>query len=140
MKRELDLTRVRVVPIRNEAEQAEMLNVYRTMRPDAHNGYPVATTHMIVIDNEVAGGFCLESPTVYWWMVPERNTMRHSMSAFGCLETLMLQSGRESYLVVCEESSSYYKVLEKRLPMVMGEEDSSNWNIFIREIPCALKK
>ena len=140
MKRELDLTRVRVMPIRNEEDEKELIRTYRTMRPESGGGFPVATTHMIIVDKEIAGGFCLESPTVYWWMVPGRNTMRHSMSAFGCLETLMLQSGRESYLVVCEESSSYYKVLEKRLPRVMGEKDSSNWNIFIREIPCAIKK
>jgi hypothetical protein len=135
VKRELDLARVRVMPIRNEEDEKGLIKTFQRIRPDSEEGFPVATTHMIVVDNQIAGGFCLESPTVYWWMLPEKNTMRNSMSAWGCLETLMAQSGRDTYLIVCEDTSEYHKVLDKRLPKVIGNGNSANHHIFVRKIP-----
>ena len=95
---------------------------------------PVYTTHGILVDGKISGGFCLQSPTVFWWMDPAVNTIRNSMSALGCLETLMLEKGVQGYLIVCEDTSEYHRLLEPRLKKVGGEGGSTTFNVFIRNM------
>ena len=95
---------------------------------------PVYTTHAILVNGKISGGFCLQSPSVYWWMDPEVNSIRNSMSALGCLESLMLESGVQGYLIVCEDTSEYHRLLEPRLKKVEGENGSTTFNVFLRNM------
>jgi len=130
----LDLTRVRAMPLRSEEDQQRLIAAYQGGWPERKGMFPLGTTHAILVDGEMAGGFCLQSPTVYWWMIPAHASMRRSMEAFGCLETLMAESGVGTYIIACEESSPYHGLVSARLPKIGGEGGCESWNLFIREI------
>ncbi len=127
----MNLTRVKARPLNTEEDYEKMIKVYQEIKPDT---MPVATTHVIEIDGKISGGFCLHSPTVYWWMVPERNSIRHSMSAFGCMETLMAQEGVKRYILAIEDSSPYLKMVDSRVEKIIGEENNDNWKLFLKEV------
>ena len=124
---------IHVKPVNTSEDFNAMVECYQKMKK-TDRLYPVYTTHTIWEEDKMIGGFALETPTIYWWMVPDMNTPRRSVNAFGCMESLLSEKGIEHDIMPCEESSPYYKMLESRLEPIKGEEGCIDWKLFVRTI------
>ena len=93
-------------------------------------------THAVVKNEEIVGAFCTSSPTVFWWMNPNKVTNRDSVIVFQSLVTLLNNNKTESYIIPCHPKSSYYPTLSKRvgdgLDIYKGD-GNDDWTIFLRK-------
>jgi len=122
-----------VRPVRGDEDRKKLVRCFQEIR-GSNAEYPMFTSHMILNGEELIGGFALESPTIYWWMDPQKAKARHSVEAFCCMESLMADRGHRAYVIPCEETSPYYKMLESRLAPTHGAEQSEWFKLFIRDL------
>ena len=124
---------LRAKRIQTDSDQKEMIAVFQRVR-GKDNVYPMGATHIACLGDEIVGGFSVQTPTVYWWTDPEQNSIRLSLQMIGCVETIMSERGTEAYIIACEEESPYYKILEKHLSTIKGENGCDKFKLFIRDM------
>lgn len=117
---------VRVRPIESEEER---LKIYEEAANDGGR-HPLMPTHVILKNGEIAGAFCVTSPTVYWWAHTEKIKPRDSLMLWQSLDTVMSENGFDSYVLPCEPESPYFKLLDERLPRFQGTE-GGDWRLFV---------
>ena len=122
------ITDFKVWPIRTEEE---MKAVQEAAYEDEHRSL-ITPSHYMSKSGEIIGAFSVESPTVYWWMHTQKALKKDSMSALTALDAVMADHGFRQYIVPCEESSPYYKLLTNRCPIIkplVGRD----WTLFLNK-------
>jgi len=117
-----------MIKVRVIREQGDYDLVRKCAEEDGHA--VLTPTHMILKDDEVIGAFGMDVRCVSWWMDEEKSGKRDNLAAYQVLEALMSERGASAYLVPCEESSPYHKMME-----TMGfSKFKGNWSIFAKGI------
>ena len=118
-------------PLETEEQYKELLEQFRRTRTESST--PVHPTHVLRKEGRIIGSFCIGSPTVHLQMDPEYCTRRDSLGMWSILESLMLENRILKYLILCEKTSPFHPVLDKRLDRISGEKNCEDWNLFERE-------
>ena len=86
-------------------------------------------THFVCKKGTPIGAFSIVSPTVHWWMHTEKASVRDSRMAWQSMDTLMRNQKTPDYIVVCEESSPYYKLMTNKCELSRPME-GRDWSLF----------
>ena len=92
----------------------------------------IAPTHFVTKGGQVIGAFCLTSPTVYWWMHSQKASMKDSLLAYQSLDALMRHNRIDRYIMPCEPTSPYYKLLNNRCN-VLKSADGQDSTLFVNK-------
>lgn len=128
----MSLDFLRAEPLETKAQWNELLKQFRKGRGIRSN--PVFPTHLLRKEGEVVGSFSVGSPTVHLQMDKEKCNWKDSLVMWSILESLMLENKIDKYVVACEPTSPFYKLLQKRLLKIKGEENCEEWHLFKRNI------
>ena len=119
------ITDIHIWPIKSDDDEREL----EEAAYDDGDRTLLGPTHMVCKEEKIIGAFCTASPTVHWWMDSRIASTRDSRMAFQSLDTLMREQGTPDYLVVCEESSPYYKLMTQKCELVRPMQ-GRDWSIF----------
>ena len=89
----------------------------------------IAPTHFVTKKGKPIGAFSIVSPTVHWWMDTQNATTRDSRLAWQSMDALMRDRIIDQYIVVCEESSPYYKLLTNKCE-ILAPMEGRDWTLF----------
>jgi hypothetical protein len=128
----MSLDHLRAEPLETKEQHKELLEQFQRTRTESST--PVHPTHVLRKEGRIIGSFCLGSPTVLLQMDREYCTKRDSLGMWSILESLMLENRITKYLILCEETSPFHSLLDKRLPRITGDKDSRDWHLFERDM------
>ena len=127
----MSLDHLRAEPLETQTQHQELLEQFRKTR--SASSTPVHPTHVLRKEGNIIGSFCISSPTVHLQMDKEICTPRDSLGMFSILESLMLENRIMKYLILCEQTSPFHALLDKRLERIKGEQNCTDWHLFERK-------
>jgi len=128
----MSLDHLRAEPLETKEQHKELLEQFRRTRTEGST--PVFPTHVLRKEGRIIGSFCLGSPTVLLQMDKDLCTKRDSLGMWSILESLMLENRITKYLILCEETSPFHPLLDKRLDRIRGENNNEHWHLFERDM------
>ena len=112
-----------IEPITTNEQFSEVLDAAKSDNDSAN-----MATHAVIKNGVPIGAFCVDSPTVYWWMHSKDSNVLDSMQAMASLEALARQKGHKALVFPVEKASPYHKVMNK-----WGYSESpGDWSIFTK--------
>jgi len=94
-------------------------------------------SHYAIEDGVILGAFALEAPISGWWMHKEKAGRRQSLQMFDAMEALHADKGNLAYLMPCEDTSPFYKLMSSSGKFVKLPR---SWNFFLRNMSSELNE